>query len=111
MRKGKHMEIDTWFGNYVNVANEEVSIGKTETTHHLMKAIKDLETKVETLEDENAELKTKIENLEEENTSLKEKLEKQEALVTALDDIQHWLNIIRDVFYDLNKQDIYRNNF
>lgn len=91
------MEIDTWFGNYVNVANEEVSVGKTETTHHLMKAIRDLETKVETLEEENA--------------SLKEELEKQEALVTALDDIQHYLNIIRDVFYDLNKKDIYRNNF
>lgn len=97
MRKGKHMEIDTWFGNYVNVANEEVSIGKTETTHHLMKAIKDLETKVE--------------NLEEENASLKEELEKQEALVTALDDIQHYLSIIKDIFYDLNKKDIYRNNF
>ena len=57
------------------------------------------------------ELKHQIEILEEENISLKEELEKQEALVTALDDIQHWLNIIRDVFYDLNKKDIYRNNF
>lgn len=96
------MEIDTWFGNYVNVVNEKVSVekvsvGKTETTHHLMKAIRDLETKVESLEEENA--------------SLKEELEKQEALVTALDDIQHYLNLIRDVFYDLNKKDIYRNNF
>ena len=89
------MEIDTWFGNYVNVANEEVSVGKTETNY----------------QDQIKELETKIENLEEENASLKENLEKQEALVTALDDIQHYLNIIRDVFYDLNKKDIYRNNF
>ena len=56
-------------------------------------------------------LQEKIDNLEDENTSLKEELEKQEALVTALDDIQHFLSIIRDVFYDLNKKDIYRNNF
>ena len=63
------------------------------------------------MENEIDELKLQIENLEEENASLKEELERQEALVTALDDIQHWLNIIRDVFYDLNKKDIYRNNF
>lgn len=63
------------------------------------------------MENEIDELKLQIETLEEENASLKEELEKQEALVTALDDIQHWLNIIRDVFYDLNKKDIYRNNF
>ena len=56
-------------------------------------------------------LQEKIDNLEDENTSLKEELEKQEALVTALDDIQHFLSIIRDVFYDSNKKDIYRNNF
>lgn len=63
------------------------------------------------MENEIDELKLQIDNLEEENASLKEELRKQEALVTALDDIQHWLNIIRDVFYDLNKKDIYRNNF
>ena len=63
------------------------------------------------MENEIDELKLQIENLEEENASLKEELERQEALVTALDDIQHWLSIIRDVFYDLNKKDIYRNNF
>lgn len=63
------------------------------------------------MENEINELKHQIENLEEENISLKEELEKQEALVTALDDIQHYLSIIRDVFYDLNKKDIYRNNF
>lgn len=57
------------------------------------------------------ELKLQIEHLEDENISLKEELEKQEALITALDDIQHYLNSIRDVFYDLNKKDIYRNNF
>lgn len=63
------------------------------------------------MENEIDELKHQIEILEEENVSLKEELEKQEALVTALDDIQHFLSIIRDVFYDLNKKDIYRNNF
>lgn len=63
------------------------------------------------MENEIDELNSRIEFLEEENASLKEELEKQEALVTALDDIQHFLNIIRDVFYDLNKKDIYRNNF
>lgn len=57
------------------------------------------------------ELKLQIEHLEDENASLKEELENQEALVTALDDIQHYLDSIRDVFYDLNKKDIYRNNF
>lgn len=61
----------------------------------------DYQKQIEILEDENTELKE----------TLKESLEKQEALVTALDDIQHYLNIIRDVFYDLNKKDIYRNNF
>lgn len=63
------------------------------------------------MENEIDELKLQIENLEEENASLKEELERQEALVTALDDIQHYLDSIRDVFYDLNKKDIYRNNF
>ena len=57
------------------------------------------------------ELKQQIETLEDENASLKEELENQEALVTALNDIQHYLDSIRDVFYDLNKKDIYRNNF
>lgn len=85
------MEMDTFFGGC-----RMVSGGKD---------------KSEIMENEIDDLKLQIENLEEENTSLKEKLEKQEALVTALDDIQHWLNIIRDVFYDLNKKDIYRNNF
>lgn len=61
----------------------------------------DYQKQIEILEDENTELKE----------TLKETLERQEALVTALDDIQHYLNSIRDVFYDLNKKDIYRNNF
>ena len=65
------------------------------------KKIDELKHQIEILEDENTELKE----------TLKESLEKQEALVTALDDIQHFLSIIRDVFYDLNKKDIYRNNF
>ena len=63
------------------------------------------------MENEIDELKQQIETLEGENASLKEELENQEALVTALDDIQHYLDSIRDVFYDLNKKDIYRNNF
>ena len=63
------------------------------------------------MENEIDELKHQIETLEEENASLKEELETREALVTALDDIQHYLDSIRDVFYDLNKKDIYRNNF
>ena len=65
----------------------------------------------EAMENEIDELKHQIETLEEENTSLKKELENQEALVTALDDIQHYLDMIRDVFHDLNKKDIYRNNF
>ena len=63
------------------------------------------------MENEIDELNSRIEFLEEENASLKEELENQEALVTALDDIQHYLDSIRDVFYDLNKKNIYRNNF
>lgn len=86
------MEIDTWFGNYVNVTNNKSDLEVAGMNY---------QKQIENLEDENAELKE----------TLKESLEKQEALVTALDDIQHWLNIIRDVFYDLNKKDIYRNNF
>lgn len=68
---------------------------------HMENEIDELKLQIENLEDENAELKE----------TLKESLVKQEALVTALDDIQHFLSIIRDVFYDLNKKDIYRNNF
>ena len=86
------MEIDTWFGNYVNVTNNKSDLEVAGMNY---------QKQIENLEDENAELKE----------TLKESLEKQEALVTALDDIQHFLSIIRDVFYDLNKKDIYRNNF
>lgn len=95
MRKGKHMEMDTFFNGYRMIPGGKSDLEVMET---------DYQKYID-------ELKFQIENLEEENTSLKEKLEEQEALVTALDDIQHWLNIIRDVFYDLNKKDIYRNNF
>lgn len=73
--------------------------------------IDELKQQIETLEKENISLKEELETLEDENASLKEELENQEALVTALDDIQHYLDSIRDVFYDLNKKDIYRNNF
>ena len=50
----------------------------------------------------------KVETLEDENKILRDNVE---ALENALDDIQHFLSIIRDVFHDLNKKDIYRNNF
>ena len=86
------MEIDTWFGNYVNVTNNK---------NDLEVAGMNYQKQIENLEDENTELKE----------ILKESLEKQEALAIALDDIQHYLDIIRDVFHDLNKKDIYRNNF
>ena len=89
------MEMDTFFGGC-----RMVSGGKS-----------DLEVMETDYQEQIGDLKLQIENLEEENVSLKEKLEKQEALVTALDDIQQYLNSIRDVFYDLNKKDIYRNNF
>lgn len=53
-------------------------------------------------------LQEKNENLEEENKFLRDNVK---ALEDALDDIQHYLGLIKDVFYDLNKKDIYRNNF
>lgn len=73
--------------------------------------IYELENQIDSLIQDKENLKNQRDELADENTELREKLEKMEALVTALDDIQHWLNIIRDVFYDLNKKDIYRNNF
>ena len=84
--------MDTFFNGYRMIPG-----GKND----LEVAGMDYQKQIENLEDENAELKE----------TLKESLEKQEALVTALDDIQHYLNSIRDVFHDLNKKDIYRNNF
>lgn len=50
----------------------------------------------------------KVENLEEENKILRDNVE---ALENALDDIQHYLELIKDAFHDLNRKDIYRNNF
>lgn len=73
--------------------------------------IYELENQIDSLIQDKENLKNQRDELADENTELREKLEKMEALVTALDDIQHWLSIIRDVFYDLNKKDIYRNNF
>lgn len=73
--------------------------------------IYELENQIASLIQDKENLKNQRDELADENTELREKLEKMEALVTALDDIQHWLSIIRDVFYDLNKKDIYRNNF
>ena len=73
--------------------------------------IHELENRISSLIQDKENLRTQRDELADENTELREKLEKMEALVTALDDIQHFLNIIRDVFYDLNKKDIYRNNF
>lgn len=50
-----------------------------------------------------------------ENDDLKKQLEeaneKNQALENGISDIEHYLSLIRDVFYDLNKKDIYRNNF
>lgn len=50
-----------------------------------------------------------------ENDDLKKELEeaneKNKALENGLSDIEHYLGLIKDVFYDLNKKDIYRNNF
>ena len=50
-----------------------------------------------------------------ENDDLKKQLEeaneKNIALENGISDIEHYLSLIRDVFYDLNKKDIYRNNF
>lgn len=73
--------------------------------------IDELENQIASLIQDKENLKNQRDELSDENTELREKLVNMEALVTALDDIQHWLNIIRDVFYDLNKKDIYRNNF
>lgn len=73
--------------------------------------IHELENRIDSLIQDKENLRTQRDELADENTELREELEKMEALVTALDDIQHFLSIIRDVFYDLNKKDIYRNNF
>lgn len=71
----------------------------------------ELENRIYSLIQDKENLRTQRDELVDDNNELREKLEKMEALVTALDDIQHFLNNIRDVFCDLNKKDIYRNNF
>lgn len=86
------MEMDTFFNGYKMIPGGKSDLEVVEM---------DYQKQIEILEDENTELKE----------TLKETLERQEALVTALDDIQHYLNLIKDVFYNLNKKDIYRNNF
>lgn len=73
--------------------------------------IDELENQIASLVQDKENLKTQRDELLDENIELREKLEKMEALVTALDDIQHWLGLVKDVYYDLNKKDIYRNNF
>lgn len=73
--------------------------------------IDELENQIDSLIQDKENLKTQQDKLEDENNELREKLEKMEALVTALDDIQHYLGLVKDVYYDLNKKDIYRNNF
>lgn len=73
--------------------------------------IDELENQIDSLVQDKENLKTQQDKLLDENIELREKLEKMEALVTALDDIQHWLGLVKDVYYDLNKKDIYRNNF
>lgn len=73
--------------------------------------IYELENRIYSLIEEKENLRTQRDELVDENIELREKLEKMEALVTALDDIQHYLGLVKDVYYDLNKKDIYRNNF
>lgn len=73
--------------------------------------IYELENQIDNLIQDKENLKTQRDELADENTELREKLENMEALVTALDDIQHYLGLVKDVYYDLNQKDIYRNNF
>lgn len=73
--------------------------------------IDELENQIASLVQDKENFKTQRDELADENTELREKLENMEALVTALDDIQHYLGLVKDVYYDLNKKDIYRNNF
>lgn len=73
--------------------------------------IDELENQIDSLIQDKENLKNQRDELADENTELREKLEKMEALVTALDDIQHYLGLVKDVYYDLNKKAIYRNNF
>lgn len=73
--------------------------------------IYELENRIDSLIQDKENLKTQRDELVDENFELREKLEKMEALVTALDDIQHYLGLVKDVYYDLNQKDIYRNNF
>lgn len=71
----------------------------------------ELENRIYSLIQDKENLKNQRDELADENNELREKLEKMKALVTALDDIQHYLGLVKDVYYDLNKKDIYRNNF
>ena len=73
--------------------------------------IAELESRIDWLLQDKDNLKKQRDELADENTKLRDQLEKMEALTAALDDIQHYLGLIKDVFYDLNKKDIYRNNF
>ena len=73
--------------------------------------IYELENRIYSLIEDKENLRTQRDELVDENIELREKLEKMEALVTALDDIQHYLGLVKDVYYDLNQKDIYRNNF
>lgn len=73
--------------------------------------IVELENQIDSLIQDKENLKNQWDELADENIELREKLENMEALVTALDDIQHYLGLVKDVYYDLNKKDIYRNNF
>lgn len=73
--------------------------------------IYELENQIDSLIQDKENLKNQRDELADENTELREKLVNMEALVTALDDIQHYLGLVKDVYYDLNKKDIYRNNF
>lgn len=73
--------------------------------------IYELENRIYSLIEDKENLRTQRDELVDENIELREKLEKMEALVGALNDIQHYLGLVKDVYYDLNQKDIYRNNF
>lgn len=61
----------------------------------------ELENRIYSLIQDKENLKSQRDELADENIELREKLEKMESLVTALDDIQHYLGLVKDVYYDL----------
>ena len=66
--------------------------------------IDELENQIASLIQDKENLKTQRDELADENTELREKLVNMEALVTALDDIQHYLGLVKDVYIEINKK-------